>query len=457
MEPATLSLPPWLWGAATSAFQVEGSPLADGAGPSNWYVFTHTPGKVRGGHTADVACDHYRRFPEDVGLMRQLGLQAYRFSLAWGRILPEGRGRINTRGLDFYQRLVDHLLEAGVQPMVTLFHWDLPWELERQGGWANPATVEAFAHYGQVVFRALGDRVRLWATLNEPWVVMDAGYVHGVHPPGRREPAVAVRVAHHLLLAHARAVQVGRAQGVGAVGLVVNLEPKQPGGEREEDRQAAQRAHTYNNRLFLDPLFFGRYPEDVEEAFGTPWPEELCCQVEQVRRSLDFLGINYYTRSVLVHDPQAPPPKVRRLPPPAEASTTMGWEIYPQGLGETLHWVAHQYPKVPLLVTENGAAFADPPPGGGRVADQRRVRFLREHIQQVLAARAQGVDVRGYFLWSLLDNFEWTEGYFQRFGVVYVDFATQQRTIKDSGWFYRQVIASDGRLLQHPFTFPSGD
>lgn len=440
----------FLWGAATSAYQVEGSPLADGAGPSNWHVFTHTPGAVKEGHTGDVACDHYLRYAQDVALMRELGLGAYRFSIAWSRVFPEGTGRPNPRGLDFYQRLVDALLEAGIAPMVTLFHWDLPWALERDGGWSRRATVDAFVRYAEAVFRALGDRVRLWATLNEPWVVMDAGYVHGVHPPGRRDPETAAWVAHHLLLAHAQAVEVARALGVGPVGIVVNLEPKHPATPREEDVLAADRAHCYNNRLFLDPLFFGRYPEGVARAFGPSWPHPPEGELAPVRGSLDFLGINYYTRSRNVADPQGQPPFARPVPAPPERCTTMGWEVYPPGLYEVLTWVARTYPPVPLYVTENGAAFADPEPRDGRVRDPQRVRYLASHLAELARALEDGVDVRGYFVWSLLDNFEWTHGYTQRFGIVAVEFATQKRTVKDSGWFYRDVIATGGAALGEP-------
>lgn len=433
----------FLLGVATSAYQIEGSPLADGAGPSNWHVWCQQPGRIFEGHTGEVACDHYRRYREDVALMAQLGVEAYRFSVAWSRVLPEGVGAVNPRGLDFYQRLVDELLKAGIGPMVTLFHWDLPQALAERGGWANPDTARYFADYAGVVFRALQDRVSLWATLNEPWVVMDAGYVHGVHPPGLRDPKLALRVAHHLLLGHSLALQQGRALGAGQVGLVVNLEPKMAASEA--DRQAQERAHAYQNQWFLDPLFFGRYPPQAEEVWGPFWEELDASPLSQGRP--DFVGINYYTRGVVGHDPGAPPPFARRLSPPPDRSTAMGWEVYPQGLAEAVLWVQERYGAVPLYITENGAAFPDPEPQQGRVRDAQRVAYLREHLQVVAGLLAQGVNLKGYFVWSFLDNFEWSFGFSKRFGLVFVDFATQERTVKDSGWFYREVIASRGANL----------
>jgi beta-glucosidase len=444
----------FLWGAATSAYQVEGSPLADGAGPSDWHFWSHTPGKVLGNHTGDVACDHFRLWRDDIAIMARLGLKAYRFSVAWSRVLPEGRGRLNPRGLDFYSRLVDGLLEAGIEPMVTLHHWDLPWELARKGGWASRETVAAFEEFAAVVFRALRGRVRLWATINEPWVLMDAGFVHGVHPPGLKDPRLAAQVAHHLLLAHARGVELGHALGAGEVGLVVNLEPKYPAIPGEQHGAAAQRAEVYQNQLFLDPLFFGRYPEGVAEAFGGRFFEDLEGELVEVQGRVDFLGVNYYTRSLVLADPQAPPPFVRRVPPPAEQATSMGWEVYSPGLLEVLLAVRSRYGQVPLFVTENGAAFPDPPPRGQRVADPRRVEYLASHLRACLQAVAQGVPLRGYFVWSLLDNFEWSWGFGQRFGIVHVDFATQKRTIKDSGYFYQRVIGSGGAVLFQEHGFP---
>lgn len=436
------------WGAATSAYQVEGSPLADGAGPSIWHRFSHTPGMTRRGATGDAACDHYRRFGEDVALLAELGLTAYRFSVAWGRVLPGGTGRVNQAGLDFYQRLVDALLERGIEPFVTLYHWDLPAALDDRGGWLNRDAAGWFADYARVMYRALGDRVRHWATLNEPWVVMDAGYLHGVHAPGHRNLFEAPLVAHNLLRAHGAAVEAYRAEGRHRIGLVVNLEPKDPASGGAADQAAARRAAAYMNRFFLDPVFLGRYPEELADVFGPAWPEVPDEDMRLVRQPVDFVGVNYYTRSVTCDDPADLPVRAGRVRQPEHAHTTMDWEVYPAGLRDTLRWVRERYGPVPLYVTENGAAFYDPPAADeGRVDDPLRVAYFRDHLRAVHQAIAAGVDVRGYFAWSLLDNFEWAHGYDQRFGIVHVDFRTQRRTPKASARFYASVARSHGAAL----------
>ena len=438
----------FLWGASTSAYQVEGSPLADGAGPSIWHRFAHTPGLIRGGDTGDVACDHYRRFRDDVALLRELGLNAYRFSVSWSRVLPEGAGAVNPKGLDFYSRLTDALLAAGIRPFATLYHWDLAAALDDRGGWQNRDAAGWFADYACVLFRALGDRVRDWATVNEPWVVVDGGYVHGGLAPGHRDLFEAPRVAHHLLLAHARAVEAFRAEGSGGrIGLVVNLEPKHAASESGADRAAARRADAYLNRYFLDPVFFGAYPEELPEMFGPAWPEIPLADLDAIRRPLDFLGINYYSRSVVRDDPRGGVARVSRLKRPG-LHTEMDWEVHPEGLFEILTWVRGRYGEIPLYVTENGAAFADPPPAGGEIADPLRVAYLREHLRAARRAVESGVDLRGYFVWSLLDNFEWSYGFSKRFGIVGVDFATQRRTVKTSGRFYGAVARSNGSALE---------
>lgn len=438
----------FVWGAATSAYQIEGAPLADGAGPSIWHEFAHTPGRVRQGDTGDMACDHYRRYREDLKLMQQLGLQAYRFSVAWGRILPEGRGRLNPRGLDFYQRLVDGLLEAGIQPMLTLYHWDLPAALDRLGGWLNPDSADWFADYAQTLFRALDDRIPWWVTLNEPWVVVDGGYLHGVLAPGQRNPYAAPVATHNLLRAHAAAVQAYRAEGRHQIGLVVNLEPKYPASETAEDLSATMRADAYSNRYYLDPVFLGQYPPELAEIFGPAWPEFSAADLALIQQPLDFLGVNYYSRQVVRHDPESWPLQTARVRQTNSAHTSLDWEVYPAGLTDILQWVASRYGSLPLYVTENGAAFYDPPRSDDLVDDGLRRRYLREHLQAVLAARQAGVDVRGYFAWSLLDNFEWAYGYDPRFGLIHVDYATQQRTIKGSGRFYSEVIRTGGASLK---------
>lgn len=439
----------FLWGAATSAYQIEGSPLADGAGASIWHEFSHLPGRTHEGETGDVACDSYRRWREDIALMRRIGLNAYRFSVAWGRVLPDGIGAVNRPGLDHYERLVDALLEAGIAPSITLYHWDLPAALERRGGWANRDVADWFAEYATSVFRVLGDRVPFWATLNEPWVVMDAGYVHGVHAPGHKSVEEAAQVAHNLLRAHAAGVDVFRAEArTGAIGLVVNIEPKHPATDRPEDLDATRRAEAYMNRLFLEPALLGRYPDEMPEIFGEAWTPALEAEAAALARPIDWLGVNYYSRGVMRDDPTAPPPAATRVSQERRPHTALDWEVYPEGLHETLLWVRERAGATPLYVTENGAAFPDPAVASEEpLPDPDRVSFLREHLRALRQAIADGVDVRGYFAWSLLDNYEWAEGYSKRFGLVHVDFASQKRTLKESARFYGEVIATNGEAL----------
>jgi beta-glucosidase len=447
MTPTAAFPESFLWGAATSAYQIEGSPLADGAGPSNWHRFSHTPGLVADGDHGDVACDHYRRYQSDIDLMRELGLNAYRFSVAWSRVLPQGRGQVNSRGLDFYRRLVDALLAAGIRPVVSLYHWDLPAALDDRGGWLNRDSAAWFADYAQVLFGALDDRVELWSTINEPWVVMHGGYLHGDLAPGHRslfEPPI---VLHNLLRAHGAAVQAYRAAGRHAIGLVVNLEPKVPASDGPEDLAAAARAEAYMNRLALDPVILGRYPEELPAIFGEAWPDPPAADLDQIRQPLDFLGINYYTRGVTRHDPRSLPLRASNVRQRRHAYTETGWEVYPQGLADALLWCRRRYGDRPLYVTENGAAFYDPPDAAGGVDDPLRVDYLRRHLRAAAAALAAGADLRGYFVWSLLDNFEWSLGYAKRFGIVHVDYETQQRTPKASARFYSGVIRSRGASL----------
>ena len=446
--PTTAFPPGFLWGAATSAYQIEGSPLADGAGPSIWHRFVRTPGLVAGGDTGDVACDHYRRFSDDVALMKSLGLTAYRFSIAWARVLPEGRGRVNAAGLGFYERLVDALLAAGIRPMATLYHWDLPAALDDRGGWLNPDIADWFADYARVVFRALDDRVPLWATLNEPWVVTDGGYLHGALAPGHRNRFEAPIASHQLLRAHAKAVQAYRAEGRHAVGLVVNIEPKVPATQDPADLAATERAHAYMNRQYLDPVLLGRYPEEMREVFGEAWPEWPQADMALIREPIDFLGINYYTRNVVRHDDAAWPVRASMVRQKQATYTETGWEVFPRGLTDTLLWIKQRYGAVPQYVTENGAALYDPPVAeGGRIADPLRVDYYRKHLGAAAGALRQGVDLRGYFAWSLLDNLEWSLGYSKRFGIVHVNFETQQRTLKDSARYYADVVARHGAGL----------
>jgi beta-glucosidase len=438
----------FLWGAATAAYQVEGSPLADGAGPSIWHRFAHSPGRVKDGDTGDAACDHYRRWGEDVRLMRELGLSAYRFSVSWSRVLPRGKGAVNDKGLDFYRRLVDGLLAHGIQPLITLYHWDLPAALDDRGGWLNPDVAEWFADYARVLFRALDDRVEMWTTLNEPWVVTDGGYLHGALAPGHRNLFEAPIASHNLMRAHAAAVAAYRAEGRHRIGLVVNIEPKVAATDRPEDLAATARADAYMNRQYLDPVFFGRYPDELREIFGDAWPEISEEDLQRIRRPVDFLGVNYYTRTVTRHDPTALPVRAGRVVQRRHAYTETDWEVYPQGLTDTLVWIRERYGDVPLYVTENGAAFYDPPVAlADPHPDPLRVAYLRDHLRAAHQAIERGVDLRGYFVWSLLDNFEWSLGYAKRFGIVHVDFATQKRTRKQSARFYAEVIRTQGGAL----------
>lgn len=448
MKPAFEFPAGFLWGCATSAYQIEGSPLADGAGPSIWQRFAHTPGLVRDGHTGDVACDHYRRFGEDIALMRELGMKAYRFSIAWARVFPQGRDRVNPAGLGFYDRLVDTLLEHGIQPLVTLYHWDLPAALDDLGGWLNPDMSHWFGDYAATVFRKLDGRVQRWVTLNEPWVVTDGGYLHGVLAPGHRNRFETPIVTHHLLLSHGAAVQAYRAEGRHQIGIVVNLEPKYAASQDAADLAATASADAYMNRQYLDPVFLGSYPADMAAIFGEAWPEWPQQDFSLIRQPIDFLGINYYTRSVMQHDARAWPLAATAVRQPRATYTETGWEVFEQGLTDTLVTVRNRYGEIPIYITENGAAFFDPPTTVEAVVeDPLRRDYLRRHLRAAHAAIAAGVDLRGYFVWSLLDNFEWALGYSKRFGIVHVDFETQRRTPKSSAMYYSRVIASNGAAL----------
>jgi beta-glucosidase len=438
----------FLWGSATAAYQVEGSPLADGAGPSIWHRFVRRPGLVLNGDTGDVACDQYRRWPQDIALMRELGMQAYRFSVSWSRIFPEGKGAANAAGLDHYERLVDGLLEAGIEPLCTLYHWDLPAALSDLGGWVNRDIAGWFADYATAMFRRLDGRVKSWATLNEPWVVTDGGYLHGALAPGHRDVFETPLASHNLLRSHGAAVKAYRAEGAHAIGIVVNIEPKYPATESAEDAAAVRRAHAYMNRQYLDPIFFGRYPAEMAEIFGEAWPVFPADDFALIRQPIDWLGVNYYTRAVTAHDETNWPQKVRTVRQEGAVYSDTGWEVYPEGLTDTLVWVKESYGDMPIYVTENGSAFPDPEEAAdGRIEDKERMAYLRTHVQACSDAIRKGVDLRGYMAWSLLDNLEWSLGYSKRFGIVHVDFKTQKRTVKDSGKLYADIIRSNGEVL----------
>jgi beta-glucosidase len=441
----------FLWGAATSSYQIEGATNADGRGESIWDRFAKTPGKVEDGSNGDTACDHYHRFREDVSLMKSLGLQAYRFSIAWPRIQPTGRGRPNAAGLDFYSRLVDQLLEANIVPYATLYHWDLPQALQDQGGWPARATAEAFVEYADAVARTLGDRVKHWITHNEPWCASLLSHQRGIHAPGLRDWGAALAASHHLLLSHGWAVPVLRRASKGAkVGITLNLTPTIPASPSAADHDACRRFDGYFNRWFLDPLHGRRYPADMVAdyvALGHLPPEGLTVvrpgDLEAIAAECDFLGVNYYNRAVVRADRPwegLPVGDLAGLAPGLE-STEMGWEVYPEGLFQILMRVHLAYAPRRIYVTENGASYSAGPDRGGRVRDLARIRFLRDHFLAARRALDAGVPLAGYFVWSLLDNFEWDRGYTQRFGVVWVDYETQARIPKDSALWYKNVIA----------------
>ena len=432
----------FLWGAATSSYQVEGAIHEDGRGQSTWDVFAATPGKTYHGETGEVAADHYHRMPQDVELMAQLGIGTYRFSLAWPRILPDGRGRINTRGLDFYDRLVDALLAKGIHPIATLYHWDLPLALYNEGGWLNRNTAYAFAEYAEVVARQLGDRVSTWITHNEPWCSAYLGYGTGVHAPGIQDMQSAAIVGHHLLLSHGLAVPRLRTHTKAGtqVGIALNFTPMYPADDTPETAQAVARADALSNRWFVEPLYKGAYPEHLFEDMGVQAPPMQDNDLAVISTPLDFLGVNNYSR-VVVRGNSAKSDEVEFVAPiPGASYTAMDWEIYPQAIGDLLTRLHKEYGVPSLLVTENGAAFDDVVGSDGEVNDARRVEYLREHIRSVGHVLEQGVPIQGYIVWSLLDNYEWAEGYSKRFGIIYVDYATQKRIIKESGHWYAALI-----------------
>jgi len=405
------------------------------------------PGRIVDGDTGDIATDHYHRYAADVNLMHDIGLTSYRFSIAWARIFPEGRGRVNAAGLAFYDRLIDALLAKNIAPMVTLYHWDLPSALDDRGGWLNRDIANWFGEYAFTMFCALDDRVTKWVTLNEPWVITHEGYAVGTHAPGHRDIGEVPIVSHNLLRAHGKAVQAYRAQGKHEIGLVVNLEPKYPASDSADDIAATARADAYMNRHYLDPVFRGAYPAELTDAFGDAWPQFPASDWPLIQTPVDFLGINYYSRSV-VRNASDLPLRAARVRQMDSVHTEMDWEVFPPALTRVLVWIKERYGNIPLYITENGAAFDDPAHAVGRtVDDPLRVWYLREHLRAAHDAIVQGVDLRGYFAWSLLDNFEWAYGYSKRFGIVHVDFDTLERTLKSSARFYSDVIRSHGAVL----------
>ncbi|GGJ68883.1 GH1 family beta-glucosidase [Deinococcus aquiradiocola] len=425
------------FGVATSSYQIEGAAHEDGRGPSIWDTFCREPGRISDGSSGDIACDHYHRWPEDLDLIRSLGVDAYRFSVAWPRIQPTGSGAVNAAGLDFYERLVDGMLERGLSPYATLYHWDLPQALQDAGGWDNRETAHRFAEYARIFAERLGDRVRSYATLNEPWCSSILSYQIGEHAPGLRDRRAALSAAHHLLLGHGEAVLALRSVVQQAeVGIVLNLNPAYPATTSPADAAAARSFDGEFNRWFLEPLLVGEYPRDTWEAYGQDVPDVHPGDLQTIRQPLDFMGVNYYSRGLISASG----------PARAEQSefTAMDWEVYPQGLTDLLVRLKTDYLVPPIYITENGAAYHDVLEGDD-VHDTARVRYFETHLNAVRAAADQGVDVRGYFAWSLMDNFEWAHGYSKRFGLVYVDYGDQRRILKDSAKWYRSLASSEAR------------
>ena len=451
-QPSAEFPPDFLWGAATAAYQIEGASREDGKGESIWDRFAHTPGKIHGGDTGDVACDSYHRYPEDIALLRELNLRSYRFSVSWPRIQAEGRGPPNSKGLDYYKRLTDATLAAGIRPLVTLYHWDLPQALEDAGGWAERDTAARFAEYAEIVVRALGDRAKHWVVLNEPKTFSSVGYWYGTHAPGRKDPLAFVRATHVINLAQGEAVRAMKAvDGAAQVSSAYDVAPMYPATSSPEDAAAAERWHRFQNLWFIQPALSGTYPTGTLQAdrqaelLGFRDGDE-----KLLRAAYDFVGFNYYTPVLVKHAPQGngiPGLDTESLWATMHGNlpkTDIGWTVYPQGFYDILVRMAQVTGKLPIEITENGASYNTAPDADGRIRDDARIDYLREHLRMTARAIGDGVPIRGYHCWSLLDNFEWALGYSQRFGIVYVDFADgQRRTVKDSGRWYAGVAAAN--------------
>ncbi len=440
----------FLWGTATASYQIEGAVNEDGRGETIWDRFSHTPGKVYENQNGDTACDHYHRYREDIRLMKEVGLKSYRFSIAWARVYPRGGGKLNTTGIDFYQRLVDELLGNGIIPMITLYHWDLPQSLQDRGGWRQRDTVKYFLDFTGTMFDALCDRVKLWITHNEPWVAAYIGHKTGDHAPGIRDMGTALQVSHHLLLSHTQVVQLFQEhrKADGQIGITLNIAPAYPDTDSPEDEQAAQYYDGYQNRWFLDPIFKGQYPEDMFELYRQQYqaPRIESEDLEDFKKSrIDFLGVNYYMRKIL-RRPERQNELFAEVRPDYRGVqfTEMGWEVYPDGLYTLLTRIQKDYNPPALYITENGIACRDVPSTDGQIQDDERITYLRDHFSAAHKAMQAGVKLKGYQVWSLIDNFEWAHGYSKRFGIVYVDYKTQARTLKKSAHWYREVINNSG-------------
>ena len=437
----------FIWGAIASAYQIEGAWDEDGKGESIWDQFTRLPDRVLNGDTGKSATNHYHLMPNDVQLMKDIGLKSYSFTISWPRILPQGTGKINHKGLDFYNRLVDHLLEAGIQPKATLYHWDYPNSLQERGGWPNRDSIEWFGEYASVVFDALADRVKLWATHNEPWVAAFLGYGSGIHAPGINDATLAYQTAHHLLLAHAKAVEIYRSGNFGGeIGLILNLNHLIPGSNLEEDNKATQRVYDETHSLFLDPIFLGKYPEEFFQWLGPNQPKIEPGDLKKLTGATDYLGINHYNTDLVYYDHFGGWLKAKLEPyaAPGWGYTQMGWGINPEGLKAEVLNIANNYHHPKMLLTENGCAAFEVPDQDGFVNDLDRIRFLRAHIIKLHQAIEAGANVQGYYVWSILDNFEWERGYSKKFGLIRVNLETFERIPKQSAHWYRDVIKNNG-------------
>jgi beta-glucosidase len=440
-----INFPPgFIWGAATSAYQIEGAWNEDGKGESIWDRFSHTPGMVYQGDTGDIACDHYYRWRGDIDLMKSMGLKAYRFSISWPRVYPEGQGQVNSAGLDFYDQLVDSLLENGIEPFVTLYHWDLPQALQDSGGWPTRSTAEAYVEFADTLSKRLGDRVKSWITFNEPFVSAIVGYLEGRHAPGHTDLNEALSCAHHLMLAHGWSVPVIRANSSAAqVGIVLNLGVMYPASQSTFDRMAAWQLDGIIFRWFLDPLSARGYPQDIVAHYNQPMEFIHTGDMDVIAASIDFLGVNFYSREIV----RSQAVSEEENSPISQVSnpniTEMGWEVYPEGLYEVLCRLHFDYRFPAYFITENGAAYTDHLGSNMHVHDPMRQDYLKTHLVSAWRAVQAGVPLRGYFYWSLFDNFEWGHGYSKRFGLIYVDYPTQQRILKDSAHWYKEVIAAD--------------
>ena len=439
----TQSFPPdFAWGTATASFQIEGATREDGRGETIWDRFAATPGRIETGETGNPACDSYHRYADDIAVMKALGANSYRFSIAWARIIPDGDGAVNPAGLDYYDRVVDALLAAGITPYVTLYHWDLPQALQDKGGWANRSAIDAFARYADMTVARLGDRVKQWATMNEPWCISILSNFIGEHAPGLRDLKTALLVAHHVLVAHGKAAPIIRDRCPdGSVGIVLNFEPSYPATDSAADARAIRLHHDHFNRWFLDPVMGRGYPQEGWEAYDVDVPEIAPDDMETIRAPIDFLGVNYYTRHI-GRDPAYPSGRILHQRD-EKAVSARGWEIFPQGLYDLLTWLHRDYSIPKLLVTENGIACHDVLTVDGTVHDPERIGYIRAHLEAIQKAIEAGVNVRSYFYWSLLDNFEWACGTSSRFGLAYTNFETQQRILKDSGHWYGQVTRAN--------------